>query len=292
MYFSKRDEIPQYVCEISIPGFENGHEIKEYDRSGLEAPVSCCLCARRLLQTSGLLEPSRFPAIYPFVPIPQAVQPQQQKKAKSNGFRTHPRRTPPFWSLSTETREGLWYPTIVFIDSSPREFGLLAILTQHPLPAIPNFPLFIPGNSMNVRLRKCQPGLFSPQELEELRRATLRIMRIVGNRSFVCHLDQFPYLLFPLEPDAAIVSSLREPYWAHDGHPRLGSPSISGVVMSLAAAAAFLPVTTNGTDEIIKDLDAVIQDRRIEYTKHYFVDEIHKDVTPLHKPQEGEVMVL
>ena len=109
-----------------------------------------------------------------------------------------------------------------------------------------------------MRLRKCQPGLFSPQELEELRRAALRIMRIVGNRSFVCHLDQLPYLLFPLEPDAANVSSLREPYWAHDGHPRLGSPSISGVVMSLAATAAFLPVTTNSTDEIIKYLDDAI----------------------------------
>ena len=142
---------------------------------------------------------------------------------------------------------------------------------------------------MNVRLRKCQPGLFSPQELEELRRATLRIMRIVGNRPFVCHLDQLPYLLFPLEPDASIVSSLREPYWVHDGHPRLGSPSISGVAMNLAAAA-FLPITTNSTEEIIKDLgDAIIQDRRIEYTKHYFVDKIREDLTPLHKPQEGEV---
>ena len=191
------------------------------------------------------------------MPIPQAVQPQQQKKAKSNGFRTHPRRTPPFWSLSTETREGLWYPTIVFIDGSTRECGLLAILTRHPLPAISDFPSFISGNSMNVRLRKCQPGLFSPQELEELRRATLRIMRIVSNRPFVCHLDQLPYLLFPLEPDAGIVSSLREPYWVHDGHPRLGSPSISGVAMNLAAAA-FLPVTTNSTDEIIKDLDDAV----------------------------------
>ena len=63
--------------------------------------------------------------------------------------------------------------------------------------------------------------------------------------------------------------------------------------MSLAATAAFLPVTTNSTDEIIKDLDdAVIQDRRIEYTKHYFVDKIREDLTPLHKPQEGEVRVL
>ena len=53
MCFSKRDEIPQYFCEISIPGFENGHEIKEYGQSGLEVLVSCCLYACRLLQTSG-----------------------------------------------------------------------------------------------------------------------------------------------------------------------------------------------------------------------------------------------
>ena len=289
VYFSKRDEIPQYVCEIDIPGFKSGHKIKEYGQSGLEALFSCCLYACRLLQTSGLLEPSHFPAVYPFVPTPQAVQLQQQKKAKSSGFRTHPRRTPPFWSLSVETREGLWYPNIVFIDGSPREFGLLAILTRHPLPAISDFPLFISGNSMNVRLRKWQPELFSPQECEELRRATLRIMRFVGNKPFVCHLDQLPYLLFPLEPDAGIVSSLREQYWAHDGHPRLGSPSTSGIVMSMAAAA-FLPITTNSTEEIIKDLgDAVIQDRRIEYTKHYFVDKIREDLTPLHTPQEEEV---
>jgi hypothetical protein len=63
----------------------------------------------------------------------------------------------------------------------------------------------------------------------------------------------------------------------------------SGLVMNMAASA-FLSITTDSTEEIIQDLnDAVIQDRKIEYTKHYFVDKIREDLTPLHKPQEGEV---
>ena len=225
------------------------------------------------------------------MPIPQAAQLQQTKKAKSNGLRTHPRRTPLFWSLSTETLGGLWHPTVVFIDGPTGEFGLLAILTRYPLPTISDFPLFISGNPMNVRLRKCQPGNFSPDELEKLRRTSLRIMRFVGNKPFVCDLDQLPYLLFPLEPDLALLDSLREPYWAYDGRPGLGSPSASRVVMN-TAASAFVPIATNSTEEIVEDLDdAVIQDRRIEYTKHYFVDKIREDLTPLHKPQEGEVRV-
>ena len=291
VYLSERDGSPRYVCGINIPGFKTNHKIEEYGHSKLEALVSGCLSACRLLQMSGLLEPAHFPAVYPFVPNPRAIEPQQSKKAKSSGVRTHPRRTPLFWSLPAETPGGLWHPTVVFIDGLMGEFGLLAILTRHPLPAISDFPFFS-GKPTDVRLRKCQPGLFSQDELEKLRRATLRILRYVGNKPFVGNLNQLPYLLFPLVPEITLLNSLREPYWAHEGHPRLGSPCASEVVMSMAASA-FLPITTDSTKETIKDLDdAVIQDRKVEYTKHYFVDKIREDLTPLHKPQEGEVSVL
>ena len=289
VHFSRRDKSPRDVCQVSIPGFE---EIEEYGHSRLEALVAVCLSACQLLQTHGLLEPAYFPAIYPFVPTPRAIEPQQSKKAKSNGVRTHPRRTPLFWTLSTETLGGLWYPTTVFIDGSAGKFGLLAILTRHPLPAISDFPLFISGNPVNVRLRKCKSGPFSPDEVEQLRRTTLRIMRFVGNKPFVCDLNQLPYLLFPLEPDTSLLKSLHEPYWAHEGYPRLNSPQVSEMVMSMAASA-FLPITTDRTEDIVKGLNsAVIQDRKIEYTKHYFVDKIREDLTPLHEPQEGEVRIL
>jgi len=289
--FSKRDQTPQYICEINIQGLDDYHKIEEYGHSGLEALVSGCLHACKLLQTSGLLEPTHFPTVYPFVPAPRTTEPQQSKKAKSNGVRTHPRRTPFFWSLSTETLEGLWHPTIVFINGSTGEFGLLAILTRHPLPTMLDFPLFTSGNPVNVRLRKCQLGPLSPSELEKLRRTTLRIMRFVGNKPFVCDLNQLPYLLFPLELDVALLNSLHEPHWAHGKRPRLGSPCVSGTVMNMDASA-FLPIATDSTEEVIRDLDnAVIQDRKIEYTKHYFVDKIREDLSPLHKPQEGEVRV-
>jgi endoribonuclease Dicer len=291
VHFSRRDKAPRDACQVSIPGFEDCNKIEEYGHSRLEALVAICLSACQLLQTRGLLEPAHFPAIYPFVSVPRTIEPQQSKKAKSNGVRTHPRRTPLFWSLSTETPEGLWYPTIVFIDGSAGVFGLLAILTRHPLPTISDLPLFISGNPVNVRLRKCQPGHFSPDEVEQLRRTTLRIMRFVGNKPFVSDLNRLPYMLFPLEPDASLLRSLHEPYWAHKGYSRLDSPLVSRTVMNMAASA-FLPIVTDRTEDIIKDLnDAVIQDRKIEYTKHYFVDKIREDLTPLHEPQEGEVSV-
>ena len=287
VHFSKRERIPRHVCQVDIPGFED--KIKEYGRSKFEALVSGCFSACQLLQTNGLLEPTHFPAVYPFVPVPQTIEPQQSKKAKPNGVRAHPRRTPLFWSLSTKTLGDLWYPTIVIIDGSEGEFGLLAILTLHPLPTIPDFPLSFSGNPVNVQLRKCQSRLFSPDELEQLRRATLRIMRFIGNKPLVCNLNQLPYLLFPLEPRITLLGSLHGPSWAHEEYPRLGSPCVSGAVMSMASSA-FLPITTESTENVIKDLaDAVIQDRKIEYTKHYFVGKIREDLTPLHKPQEGEV---
>ena len=122
------------------------------------------------------------------------------------------------------------------------------------LPTISDFPLFISGNPTNVRLRKCQPGLLSPDALEKSPRTALRIMRFFGNKPFVCGLDQLPYL-FPLELDVALLNSLREPYWAHDGHPRLGSPSVSRVVVSMAASA-LVPIATNNTEEIATFLPA------------------------------------
>jgi len=288
MCLSKRDETPQYVCEVNIPELKDRHKFEGYGHSGLEALASSCLHACRILQTSGLLEPVHFPTVYPFVRVPQTIEPQQSKKAKSNGVRTHPRRTPLLWSLSTETLGGLWHPTVVFIEGSTREFGPLAILTRHPLPKIPDFSLFISGGPVNVRLRKCQLGPLSPDELENLRRATLRIMRFVGNKPFVCDLNQLPYLLLPLEPD---LNPLRESYPAPEGLPHLESPCVSRTVTNMAASA-FLPITTVNTQEVVKDLDnAVIQDRKIEYTRHYFVDKICEDLTPLHKPRDGEVRV-
>ena len=291
VYLSKREESPRYICQVSIPELKDCHKIEGRGHSGLEALVSGCLHACQLLQTSGFLEPNHFPTAYPFVPVPRTVEPQQSKKAKSSGVRTHPRRTPLFWSLSTENLGGLWYPTTVFIDSLVGEFGLLAIVTRHPLPMISDFSLFISGNPVTVRLRKCQLGPLPPHELEKLRRATLRIMRFVGNKPFVCDLNQLPYLLLPLESDLALLNSLREPSWAHEGYPRLGNPCVSGIVTGMAASA-FLPITTESTEALIKELEnAVIQDRKVEYTKHYFVDKIRDDLTPLHKPQEGEVNV-
>ena len=289
--FSKRDKTPRDACQVSIPGFRDYDRIEEYGHSRLEALVAVCFSACQLLQTRGLLEPAHFPVIYPFVPVPRAIELQQSKKAKSNGVRTHPRKTPLFWPLSAETLGGLWYPTIVFIDSSTGEFGLLAILTRHPLPTISDFPLFISEDPVNVRLRKCQSGLFSSDEVEQLRRTTLRIMRFVGNKPFVSNLSQLPYLLLPLEPDTSLLRSLHEPYWAHEGYPQLDNSWVSGIVMNMAASA-FLPITTDRTEDTVKDLnDAVVQDRKVEYTKHYFVNKIRKDLTPLHEPQEGEVRV-
>lgn len=290
VHLSKRVEIPREVCQVNIPGLEGRGEIEEYGHSELEALVTACFSACQLLQMNGMLEPGHFPAVSPFVPLPRAVGPQQSKKA-SNGVCIHPRRSPPFWYLSTETLGGQWYPTSIFISGSG-DFGLLAILTRHPLPAIPDFRLFISGNPTNVRLRKCQPGRFSSNELEQLRRVTLRILRFIGNKPFVGDLNHLPYLLFPLQPDAALLNSPHDPpHQASEGPPRLGSPCQSEFVTSMAASA-FLPIMTDTTDEVTRDLyDAVIQDRKIEYTKRYFVGKIREDLTPLHKPREGEVSV-
>ena len=291
VYFSKRDEIPREVCQVNVPGLRGCDKIEKYGHYELEALVSASFSACQLLQMNGTLEPAHFPAVHPFVPLPRAIGPQQSKKAKSNGVCVHPRRSPPFWSLSTETLGGLWYSTIIFIDGSVGDFGLLAILTRHPLPAIPDFRLFIPGNPINVRLRKCQPGPFSSNELEQLRRATLRLLRFVSNKPFVGDLNHLPYLLFPLQHDITLLNWLRNPHPTPEGLPFLESPCESEVVKNMAASA-FLPITTDTTEEITGDLhDAVIQDRKIEYTKHYLVDKIREDLTPLHKPQEGEVSV-
>lgn len=291
MYLSQRDQIPREVCQVNIPGLGDCDKIEGYGHSELEARVSACFSACQLLQMSGMLEPTHFPALSPFVPAPRVIEPQQLK-AKSNGVSIHPRRSPPFWSLSTETLWGLWYPTTIMIGGPMEDFGLLAILTRHPLPAIGDFRLFISGNPVNVRLRKCQPGPFSSNELEKLRLATLRVLRFVGNKPFVADLNHLPYLLFPLQNDAALLNFLHNSYPTSGGLPLLGSPCESEIVTGMAASA-FLPIMTNTTEEITKDLyDAVIQDRKIEYTKHYFVDKIRQDLTPLHKPQEGEVSVL
>lgn len=291
IFFSKRDETPRAVCQINIPGFKSCEKVEAYGHSELEALVQACLSACQLLQMGGLLEPAHFPTVSPFVAVPRAIEPQQPKKAKSSGVHTHPRRNPLFWPLSTEALGGLWHPTIAYVDGLAGKFGPLTILTRHPLPAIPDFVLFFSGKRMYVRTRKCQPRSFSSNELEKLRRATLRILRFISNKPFVSDLNKLPYLLFPLRRDIALLDFLRGSRPALEGLPCLGSPCESKIVEDMCSSV-FLPIAVDSTEEINRDLeDAVIQDRKIEYTKHYFVDRVRQDLSPSHRPQEGDVRV-
>lgn len=210
------------------------------------------------------------------------AQGQSGEQFKKNGLRPYARGRPTFWDGSLTHLSEEFFPTVI----APSGHGLtnLVLLTRIPLQELPPFNLFFSGMSNLVILHSGLPFSIKKRRMRDLRRYTLRLHRIIGNKPFICSEQSIPYFLAPMSAEwTSPHAGSAEPF------PEVSSHIDWDAVM-LAASQAYVRVESGSSEVIAEQLqDAVIQDRWVEYTKRYFVVKIRHDLSPMHKPAEGEV---
>jgi endoribonuclease Dicer len=271
--------------------------------SKVVARRSACFITLQKLFEEGLLDSHHFPlpdnealstsSISPttiaYDNNAEFVMNYRPRDLQKNGMRTYPRKFPDFWNNATDPTlffPNRLFPVIIFPRLGDPQMAPIVLLTRLPLPSLPSFDLFFCGTAAEVSFLPGRPFSLDDSQIQDLRRYTLRLHRMISNKGFVCDSWRMPYFLAPLD------SSWKIPVMQDIGNsynlPDI-SPHIPWDAVSLSASEAFvdLKAEISALDEELHD--AIIQERRMEYTRRYFVTKIRHDLTPLSKPFEGEV---
>lgn len=225
----------------------------------------------------------------PPTPPPSETQDLEKKAAvaSSSVFR-YPRKRPDFWTdiAPLPSRAGRLYATILSIrDLNGTHHAPILVLTREPLPDLPDFSVFSSGLSTTVNLKRASPIDYNEEQLSALYGYTTRVFRVITNKPFTCPVDNLPYLLAPLDNSfglyAAQHGSLTE--LQVDEH-------IPWEAIQLAADEFIVPLVSDGN--LSKNdfaADAVVQDRKVEFTNRYYITKVRRDLTPLSKADDSPV---
>ncbi|CCM05650.1 uncharacterized protein FIBRA_07880 [Fibroporia radiculosa] len=208
----------------------------------------------------------------------------------SAGTHRYTRKRPDFWVNSSSLPRTRLYPTFVAPDDLKDEpYAPVLILTRGPLPPFSNFPLYSSGFMTNTRFWTGAPFDVTEEQYTLLHSYTSRVCRAITNKPFACPADGFPYLLAPVDD-----------FWEDDfpdsigyGNRRSVDTHIPWDLVKLAAEKCFIHLLPDEYADVERFVaDAVIQDRRVEFTNRFYVVRVRRDMTPLSKaidsPREAE----
>lgn len=210
--------------------------------------------------------------------------------ASSSVFR-YPRKKAEFWANISPlpSRAGRLYPTIASAgDLNGAHHAPVLILTREPIPELPSFPVFSAGFSAPVQLKKAAPLDYNEEQLSALHGYTIRVCRVITNKPFTCPVDNLPYLLAPLSEGFSL-------YAAQQGSSAdlQVDEHIPWEAVQLAADEYIVPLAPDGdTSHSDFAADAVVQDRKVEFTNRYFITKVRRDMTPLSKAEDSPVNIL
>jgi endoribonuclease Dicer len=263
-----------FKCSIHFPSSSTvGVVAGEPHLSRARARRSACYQACTKLFKKGLLDYTLYPRHhFDKSEFGRTYTPDGGVASNSS---TYLRRRPRFWMSSfAEGSLKQLYPTIICledIDSAP-----IVLLTRLPLPEFAPFNVFEGGNVISVGLRRIQlPIHVDEDQIELLRRYTVRACRAMTNKRFVSKLEETVYFFAPL--DGRNLSAADDPR----------ALRIAWDYVRLAADGWARPFDLARIEEETKD--AVIQDKAVEFTRRFFVSELMRELNPLSKPIEGSV---
>ncbi|KAL0070846.1 Dicer-like protein 1 [Marasmius tenuissimus] len=198
------------------------------------------------------------------------------------GTRTYPKRSPKFWTIQDVRVERL-FPILIHVaasDSLPSHAPML-LLCRQPTPDLSAFNIFFSGMPASVQLVRAQPLCLNGQQVKTLLAYSIRVWRLIRNRPYTCSADKIPYFFAPVVWDA-IVFRPSELYNLPDV-----SNAIPWSVASFAASHYAVPMKFGTSDEVAADVvDALIQDRWVEFTRRFEIVKVRSDLTPLSRPQD------
>ncbi|KIM21363.1 hypothetical protein M408DRAFT_104950 [Serendipita vermifera MAFF 305830] len=215
------------------------------------------------------------------------AQPKAQGLA---GTRCYKRKFPEFWKNAVEADRNQFYPTIVTVDRNhnpQKPYRPVLLITSVPLPSIGDFQLFFATMPSITYLRPALPMEFDKDQLALLHRYTIRAMRGILNKGFMCPVDAMPFFLAPLDFGWDIEMGKREASWPF--------PDVSDYIpwdlIVYAAEQHLVPLRIESLESLEEDIkDAVVQDWWTEYTRRYDCMRVRADLNPL-TPLESLVRV-
>lgn len=225
----------------------------------------------------------------PSTPPPPETQALEKKAAvaSSSVFR-YPRKRPDFWAniAPLPSRAGRLYTTVVSIrDLNGIHHAPILVLTREPLPDLPGFSVFSSGFSTTVNLKRASSIDYNEEQLSALQGYTIRVCRVITNKPFTCPVDYLPYLLAPLDNSFGLYAA------QHASSTELQvDEHIPWEAIQLAADEFIVPLVSDG-NMARNDFaaDAVVQDRKVEFTNRYYITKIRRDLTPLSKADDSPV---
>lgn len=234
-------------------------------------------------QTKGDILPTLPPApAPPNVPLDTAQGRLSETKQQGlAGTRCYKRKSPEFWKNAVEADGHRFYPTIVTVDRNhnpQKPYRPVLLITSVPLPSIDDFHLFFATMPSLTYLRPALPMDFDGSQLALLHRYTIRAMRGILNKAFICSAEEMPFLLAPLDFGWDIELGKREAKWPF--------PDVSDYIpwdlIVYAAEQHLVPLRTESLESLEEDIkDAVIQDWWTEYTRRYDCMRVRPDLNPL-----------
>ncbi|KAK1236744.1 Dicer-like protein 1 [Marasmius sp. AFHP31] len=278
---SDRTGLPLYRCRVLLlghpePAWSSPCSSKAFARR--EASYNAC----ETLFNTGVLDYRFFPPVRGLEGARVNLSDLPPLGKVFPGTRTYPKRSPKFWTIQDIRVERL-FPILMHVaasDSLPRHAPML-LLCRQPTPDLPAFNIFFSGMPASVQLVRAQPLCLNGQQVKTLLAYSIRVWRLIRNKPYTCSVDKIPYFFAPVVWDA-IVFRPSEPYNLPDV-----SNAIPWSVASFAASHYAVPMKFGTSDEVAVDVvDALIQDRWVEFTRRFEVVKVRSDLTPLSRPQD------
>lgn len=268
----------------------------------LEAKRTACYRACQELMRKGSLDSTLFPRLLVkqdaqktrLPPEGEDVGPSSKRSgSKAHGVSKYNCKTPDFWDriLSTSDIPGNLFPVIITTSSvsgsgQDPEYAPLALLTRAPLPEIAGMNLFISGSPSKVNILRGAPIAVDNSRLQMLHKYTIRLFRYVFNKALECPLQNTAYFLAPLKNCWTLSETLS----------CSALPLIEEHISWDAICSAIENITMPLNDLSLESLkfttrDAIIQDRKVEFTRRFYAVQVRPDLTPLSKAEDSPVSV-
>ncbi|KAF6762700.1 hypothetical protein DFP72DRAFT_1060951 [Ephemerocybe angulata] len=274
---------PTFVCSIHLPGTKLDGLAGPPSPSQYHARRAASFAACKHLLDIGLLDCVA-------VPLPQSLALQscgleQLQGPKSAGTRRYLRKEPFFWSSGNKGPVRTLYPTILTVRSNSTDghYGPLVLLTRRPLPPFPVFNLFLSSSVLSVTPLPGVPfSVDDKANIGTLHGFTIRALRSLLNKPVSCELMDMSFFLAAPTRD-----------WVQEREGGTGlievEQALDWEVMRLAEANWAVPIRKGSIEVLEEDMvDAMIQDRWLEFTRRYHVVKVRTDMTPLSKPTPTE----
>ncbi|KAG6857350.1 hypothetical protein H0H87_005653 [Tephrocybe sp. NHM501043] len=281
-YEEKEDAVNSghiFNCVLGISGFT---QITGPPRkTKADAKSAACFIFCQHLASIGLLDCRFFPPPKSLKTTPDDFG--NQPNVKDQGPRRYWRKEPEFWPNTKNTEITMLYPIVISIPSDVDEpYAPIVILTRQPLPNLSSFNIFRSGAPTHVTFQRAEPLQMEDTRLNHLYQYTLRVCRTISNKPLECLPTDMVYFLAPL---TAAWTSTKEFGCASP----FTLPSIASFIpwdlVELAGNSYNMPLSMKDAEEEVHD--AVIQDRKVEFTRRYNAVKLRRDLTPLSKPKDS-----